>query len=859
MRYIKTQNAFISGEVGDKIRARTDTDHYAQGVSKMTNFIPSTSGGAFKRTGPFVPKENIMSSLGNTGLSTDITDDVWLIPFKDSESDYLIGLRNKETLWVGTDGYRNCAPGHGWRHMTQQNQSTFGPKHLLRSTLSGQMASPYATPGTVSIVNGSANVVGVGTTFTDMSALIGNSYVINIKGSNPVSSAVKILSITDNLNLVLEVPYVGFTETATAYTLTRAELMLLEADKNPYWSTQSNDTLIFGSKDGRMPLMSVDRSFNSRPYQLGWGDNIGNSEYTLNPRSFMSSPYERQNTNTAITLSFSGVGGGTAGETDTGLLSPATGNKYIMTMAGAGIENMIKPGMFIIIDGGGAKEGVVYVTAINSLLSVQVLILVTLTSVGPNFRWRRSFFYAGNWPTCGAVHQGRLVLSGLPSDPGKIFFSETFNFANFMHFRLAQDQVSNGSKLTETGASIGYFGAMTTNSPFLFEGFSTEGAKVQWLFAQDYLRIGTTKGDFELTFSGDQAGGLSATNIQLERKSGYTSASTQPTYCDDSVLYANLGHNQLRAVDSKNIGVSYKNTDISIMTSNIESEAADFIGQEISRVEAIPDKNIAFALKSRVPRFGDAVVHVIEALCVYKHANVVAWHTLELDSNFVIKDICAVASSGVSTLAISGQINGEKVIAFYVPLHEHKADKLFGAATIIAYERFSTYLDWATLRAATDSNSVTTANLNLTGCDIYLNKKVSIWYDGKLIHDILWTGSYNLPTKANVVFVGFPYQATIKTLIIEAGQRYGNSAGQASRIDTVTVHLYKSASGEIGFEESNMHSLELDATKETTQDKKINFPQSPDVEPRVIIKSKKGLPLNVLGLTLRGTSYDGEA
>jgi len=225
----------------------------------------------------------------------------------------------------------------------------------------------------------------------------------------------------------------------------------------------------------------------------------------------------------------------------------------------------------------------------------------------------------------------------------------------------------------------------------------------------------------------------------------------------------------------------------------------------------------------------------------------------------VIKDICAVASSGVSTLAIAGQINGEKVIAFYVPLHEHKADKLFGAATIGAYQRFSTYLDWATLRAATDSNSVTTANLNLTGCDIYLNKKVSIWYDGKLVHDILWTGSYNLPTKANVVFVGFPYQATIKTLIIEAGQRYGNSAGQASRIDTVTVHLYKSAAGEIGFEESNMHSLELDATKETTQDKKINFPQSPDVEPRVIIKSKKGLPLNVLGLTLRGTSYDGEA
>lgn len=103
---------------------------------------------------------------------------------------------------------------------------------------------------------------------------------------------------------------------------------------------------------------------------------------------------------------------------------------------------------------------------------------------------------------------------------------------------------------------------------------------------------------------------------------------------------------------------------------------------------------------------------------------------------------------------------------------------------------------------------------------------------------------------------GLEYTGTLKTMPLEAGQQFGASRGNISRIDRANLMFYKTFAAQVGSDENDMYDVEMDV-ESNTLDEVVDFPASPDRSPQVIIKTKNGYPCSVLGMTLRGVSNDG--
>lgn len=71
-RYTYMLNSFRSGELGPKTHARTDTTQYKEGLDTLENFIPETSGGAFRRGGFYAEFSPAGHSENAQGQQIDI-------------------------------------------------------------------------------------------------------------------------------------------------------------------------------------------------------------------------------------------------------------------------------------------------------------------------------------------------------------------------------------------------------------------------------------------------------------------------------------------------------------------------------------------------------------------------------------------------------------------------------------------------------------------------------------------------------------------------------------------------------------------------------------------------------------------
>jgi len=117
------------------------------------------------------------------------------------------------------------------------------------------------------------------------------------------------------------------------------------------------------------------------------------------------------------------------------------------------------------------------------------------------------------------------------------------------------------------------------------------------------------------------------------------------------------------------------------------------------------------------------------------------------------------------------------------------------------------------------------------------------------------SGNYTHTSDAKEIFIGKSYEGIIQTMPIEAGAQSGNSRGNITRIDRVTIGFYNTFAGQFGSDINGLEDIEFDGNS-FTGDKTLLFPTSPDRENTVIIKQDTPFPMTVLGITQCGVSND---
>ena len=112
-------------------------------------------------------------------------------------------------------------------------------------------------------------------------------------------------------------------------------------------------------------------------------------------------------------------------------------------------------------------------------------------------------------------------------------------------------------------------------------------------------------------------------------------------------------------------------------------------------------------------------------------------------------------------------------------------------------------------------------------------------------------------TETGTYLLGIPYTSTLETMPIEVGDGSTASRGDIARIHRATLMFYRTMYAKIYTNYNEDIAIDYRATEAiATEDTKIDLPHSPDRQGIVGVKVDLPTPCTVLGLVLKGASYE---
>jgi hypothetical protein len=126
------------------------------------------------------------------------------------------------------------------------------------------------------------------------------------------------------------------------------------------------------------------------------------------------------------------------------------------------------------------------------------------------------------------------------------------------------------------------------------------------------------------------------------------------------------------------------------------------------------------------------------------------------------------------------------------------------------------------------------------------------------------SGSVTLDRATTKAHAGLPYHSTLKTMRLEAGSTDGTAQGKVKRIDEVTVRLFRTVNALVGGDTATLDriafrsgAMAMDvAIPLFTGDKTIELPTGFDQDGFVVIRQDLALPMSVLAIFARVTTFD---
>ena len=361
-------------------------------------------------------------------------------------------------------------------------------------------------------------------------------------------------------------------------------------------------------------------------------------------------------------------------------------------------------------------------------------------------QWSEAAFSAvRGYPRTVTFYQQRLVFGGTSHQPNTIWASKVDDFENFQIGTKEDDAVS-------------------------FTIASNEGNRINWLFAQRGLIVGTSGDEWTVSGATDSEP-FNATNITAKRQASFGSKYMRAVLLNDVLLFVQRRGRKVRELTYNFERDGWLAPDLTVLAEHVtQSEVVELAFQQQ------PDA-VLWCVRGDGQLIG---------MSYERDQEVVAWHRHTTDGEFE----SAATVYGLNNnddevwFAVKRTVNGQT--KRYIERFKNDFRAVFDAED----KEDWWYLDCAGRYEGAPANVI-------TGLGYLEGKTVGILADGAVQPSaVVSSGQITLSKPASKVLVGLPYTSLIQPMKFDFQTQVGPTRGLNKRINRMTVSLYKSLGGE---------------------------------------------------------------
>lgn len=843
-KYKDAINAFSAGELSQKLRSRFDSDQYKYGLEKMENFLPLSSGGAVRRPGTRLVAEvsNVIGSYNNPRI---------LIPFVVSKTEaYVVSI---EVGGVITEAIK-VFNREGTVIQATYSSGTYFPIDNFPADLDPAGFQYSQSADVMYITHSSGTIPAILLRRTGVNAFYFHQYANpNVSGSS-IEFSRGVLKRTPfgkaNIDITFQVRVVTGAA-GTPYVVQAPVLVTLRWNTAPY-NIQPGDvirltdnalqkeavflattTIYAGTDFDALCLVNYGANLNANT------DNFNISRFTKAtgyPKSV--SLYEQR-------LIF----GGTPTEPDT-MFCSAVGDfdRLITDRLDQDIStNQSLFGIFGDLTADDAFTPTISSNEVNEIKWMSPDDVLVVGTSGAEFVVSPidGVFSRTNINVRAKTAYGSRDVQALKCGKGIIHVSRDGQRLRLFTYLISNGQTEN-TELTAMSSEIVHYNPGLANSTVKTKGITIrqmawqQSRETMWLNTSRNALIGLTITDDRsvMAMHKHKLGGM-LDSLGAAQILGICSIpNIENTFDELYILVKRTVNTVGEVVTLEKLGDDFEH-DILVNTSDYEYDHPVCVDGALRFTAA--DASVAKTFRA-TSTYIDLVNDTADFL---------KRHNYHLGQEVVL------TSSG----AFPGGLPAGTYYLIPVSLTKVRF------ATSLPNALAGVYVDIVLPLPATTITVTPTPVATLTrwsGLDVFAGNNVKVFVDGQL-------SDYSVPQNlspsaselyytsdpASEVVIGYNFEATLVSLVLEAGGQFGPSRGNISRIDTLTIPVFKSYSGKFGPSESNLLPMPLDGSVPETTDLTVKFPQSPTRLPQVVVKSDEPYPLTVLSFISRGVSYDG--
>jgi hypothetical protein len=506
----------------------------------------------------------------------------------------------------------------------------------------------------------------------------------------------------------------------------------------------------------------------------------------------------------------------------------------------------------------------------------------------PTTDWKEpAFSGVSGYPRAVALHEQRLAFGGTSKQPTTLWLSEIDNFENFTIGSTASNAVS-------------------------FTLASSEGNRINWLYSQSKLLVGTT-GDEWTIGSSDTAQSLSATNVEARKQSSYGSKYMRASLVNDVLLFVQRNGRKVRELVYEFGKDGWVAPDLTLLAEHITNgEIVEIAYQQ--QPDAIlwcvrGDGTLIAMTYERDQKvvgwhrhtLGDADVESVATIygngtedevwmVVKRYVGIVAgqrvqFTNLPAGSNISATETYVVlANPGSNTFTI-GSLIGESLAISNSSITPNTTQVVVvdgscsapisnltngvftytgtAAATIRTVERFPLlwrkHIDDQTAkdyRYLDGWSTFASGGIAVIDLERFNGKTVTVVQEGRApITRTVAMGAISIPSGGNAGYLGQPYTSTLRPMKLDADFEDGTAQSRKKRIHQVVVRTLKSRGGEVRTNSGSWYAL---APTTTTGDQKIILGGAFGIDADVDVRQTEPYPMCIISILPKWDAYGNE-
>lgn len=513
-------------------------------------------------------------------------------------------------------------------------------------------------------------------------------------------------------------------------------------------------------------------------------------------------------------------------------ITPSAAAGAITLTASTAIFDPGMVGSYFMLEDGSERTIVVSITGYSSTTSINGTVIVAASGyvVGATDYWYEAAWsdYRG-WPRIVSTHESRTIFGGSAAAPSKIWASE-----QFVYFQMNRYLKKNGGSILNYNRAP----ALTQNA-FEASIASASSDYITWISSGINMLVGTASNEYVVT-SGDTS--LSALSVGFRKQTSHGGHVASAVTADNAVYFISKDKKSIIELNFSRDNGAYVSRNLSILSDEILYEKSS-LGRT-NRYEKLAwqeSRSTLWALRSD----GQVV-----GITLNRSANVVAFSIHPMPA--VVRDIYVQYIDDYSEIFISANLD-DAIAAPSQIFIASMGDDFEGDITALTGTNDPIYFDFAKEETAGLPATVFT----------------TIWEEGTVVDALhsdgtieqgLVVDSSNQITlavaEATRLRYGLPYKSRMVTLRPEVGPNPNfNSQGDITRIDQATLLLYKTYFASYGSEDTDLYDVEdIVQTVGMTDRVQVDLPQNPDTDNRVVLESSYPLPMNILGIIMRGVN-----